>query len=243
MQKKVSKITVLPMPLADVEYDHEFPINVERWRVQLRDAAAGLRIADKTGNVTAAYALEASALAIGSTKTNVANDAVDIFAGPDINTVAADAVGIILAGDDIPQNKYGAYRLQAGDDSTIDLVEANDNVTGYDSAIEAIADLPDLVAGHASLGTVTIINTAAAFEPGTTLLDAAGVTAVYTDAPIVATSDHPFWTMFAAGTWSEEDILHLKGEDVQKGPKYYFSSSSADQYLEIMYWTGHERSS
>ena len=124
----------------------------------------------------------APTLAIGSTKPNVANAEFTHYHAQALKTEPILAAGTALAGSTIPQNLYGAFRFQIGVDETLDLVAATDNVTGYASAVLALAGLPAIEAGHVSVGTVTVFHTdAGGFIPGTTDLDAVGTVVAYAD--------------------------------------------------------------
>ena len=124
----------------------------------------------------------APTLAIGTTNTKVSHVEFTHWHAQAEKTEPALAAGATLTGDTVPQNKYGAFRFEIGADETLDLVPADDNVTGYDSAVLALADLPAVGANHAVVGTFTVINTdVAGFIPGTTALDAGTVTVVYAD--------------------------------------------------------------
>lgn len=127
------------------------------------------------------YVVSKPGLVIGSTKPNVANVAFDFTINGVRYTKAAVAAGTALSGDNVPATKYGAWRLEIGSDGTIDIVEAADNATGYDSAVLATAGLPTVSADHASMGVVTATKSDAVFDPGTTELDAANTTVAYTD--------------------------------------------------------------
>lgn len=129
----------------------------------------------------------AAGLAEGSTAQNVAYDAVDYHINGEEYQLAANAVGVALAGDDIPQAKYGAFALDIDADGTPDLIAAGDNATGYDSAAEALAGLAAPAADHVRLGTVSLVKSDGAFDPGTTGLDDAATTVVYTDGTIGST--------------------------------------------------------
>lgn len=133
------------------------------------------------------------ALAIGTTKTNVASSEFDYWISGVKYTKAAVAAGTILSGDDVPQNTYGAWRLEIASDENIDIVAATANSAGYASAALARAGLPTVSDNHTEVGTVTVINTSAAFDPGTTLLDAAGVTAEYIDSGAMPKIPRQFW--------------------------------------------------
>jgi hypothetical protein len=133
-------------------------------------------------------------LAIGTTPENVANIAFDFQIFGVKCSKDAVAAGTALSGDDVPAATYGAWRLEIRVDGTIDIVEAADNATGYADAELAIAGLPDVSDGHASMGVVTATNSDAVFSPGVTSLAAATVTATYADSQtafqaIVASAD------------------------------------------------------
>ena len=120
-------------------------------------------------------------LGIGTTPQNAATLAVYFRIGGQEYYKAAVAAGTALAGVNIPQSKYGAWRLEIGINGTIDIVPATNNATGQDSAAAAVLDLPVLSSAHASLGVVTAMKSDAVFDPGTTALDAANTTVAYTD--------------------------------------------------------------
>lgn len=127
----------------------------------------------------AAFVKTAPGLAIGTTKTKVANDAFKYeIDGYSYSKAAAET---ILSGDTIPQSKYGAFRLDIDSDGTISIVEASNNSTGYDTPALAIEGLEPESSTAACMGYVTVVNTSGTFVPGTTELDASGVTATYTD--------------------------------------------------------------
>jgi hypothetical protein len=124
--------------------------------------------------------LTGAALAIGSTKPNVANGAFTYYIAGTKYSKSATAAGTAPGNDVIPQNKYGAVALDIGTDGTIDAVEASDNATGYDSAVLAVAGLPAVAASHVRMGYVTAMKSDGAFTFATTDLDAANTTVAYT---------------------------------------------------------------
>jgi hypothetical protein len=127
------------------------------------------------------YVLSLPGLVIGSTVQNVAHVAFDFMIGGAKYARTGLAAGTALAGADVPQDTYGAWRLEIGANGTVDIVEATDNATGYASAVLAVAGLPAVSADHASMGVVTAMNTGGVFDPGVTALDAVTVTATYAD--------------------------------------------------------------
>jgi cell division septation protein DedD len=94
---------------------------------------------------------------------------------------AAVAAGTAPGNDVIPQNKYGAVAFDIGADGTIDVIEAGDNATGYDSAALAKAGLAAAAADHARVLTITAMDTDEAFTFGTSDLDHAGATVAIED--------------------------------------------------------------
>ena len=120
-------------------------------------------------------------LAIGSTAANVANSAFSYRIGSYSYSKAAVAAGTALSGDTLPQNKYGAWRLEIDSDGTITIVEA-DNATGYASAGRAVQALEAESGDNCCMGFITVISTdSGGFVPGTTELDDAALTVTYTD--------------------------------------------------------------
>jgi hypothetical protein len=121
-------------------------------------------------------------LGIGTTKPNVANVAFTyIIAGIEY-TKAAVAAGTALSGDNVPVDLYGAWALDIDAAGTITIAPAADNATGYASAALAAAGLPAVASTKVRMGYVTVISDTGVFDPGTTDLDAAAATDVYTDA-------------------------------------------------------------
>ena len=127
------------------------------------------------------YNFSLPGLVIGSTATAVANVAFDFILAGIRYTKAAVAAGVAPGNDVIPQATYGAVALDIVAAGTVTIAEAADNATGYASAALAIAGIPAVAAGKARMGTVTVIKSDGAFTFGTTDLDAANVTTVYTD--------------------------------------------------------------
>lgn len=228
-------VSTLLMPLANTEYAYAFPEDVERITIQLRDATKVLHFSPKTGKVGVSYLITASALAIGSTKPNVANDACTVSIGGTRAAIAAVVVGTALSGANVPQDKYGAWAVDVTAADVKSITPAADNATGYATAAAAIADIPAVAKDKARLGVVTAISDTGVFDPGTTDLDSAAVTDTYTDADLKDETNYPYLAIKAAGVWNEDDIFDLIDR------AFYFSSPTAGQYLEVMYWTGLHR--
>ncbi|MEE9311619.1 MAG: hypothetical protein V3V10_04325 [Planctomycetota bacterium] len=127
------------------------------------------------------YPVTKTGLAIGSTATAVATGALDFTVAGVRYSKAAVVAGTAPGNDVVPQSTFGAVALDIGVNGTIDAIEAAANATGYASAALAIAGIPVSASGHARLGTVTATKSDGAFTFGTTDLDAANTTVVYTD--------------------------------------------------------------
>jgi len=127
------------------------------------------------------YAITDPGLAVGSSsKAAVANNAFSFRING--NSYSKAAAETALSGDTIPQNKYGAWRLQIATDGTISIVEASNNSAGYNTAALAVTGLSNESSSAACMGYVTAMSTdAAGFVPGTIELDASAVTETYTD--------------------------------------------------------------
>ncbi len=236
-------VDTLIMPLANTEYSYEFPDDVERFRIQLRDSTKTLHIATKIGKVAAHYLITASAMAIGSTPANVANGACTVSIAGARVTIAAVAAGTALSGANVPQDVYGAWALDVTAADVKSITPAADNATGYATAALAIAAIPAVAADKARLGVVTAISDSGVFNPGTTDLDDAAVTDTYTDADLKDETNYPYITLRATGALNEDDIYELGNISGNSGAqrKLYFSVLAAAQFLEVMYWTGRRR--
>lgn len=121
-------------------------------------------------------------LGIGTTKPNVASVAFDYIIAGIRYTKAAVAAGTALSGSNVPEALYGAWALDIDAAGTITIAEGAANATGYASAALAIAGIPAVASTKVRMGTVSVISSSGVFDPGTTNLDAAAVTDVYTDA-------------------------------------------------------------
>ena len=137
------------------------------------------------GNFTGAFVINdaGAGLAIGTSSTSAAQN-VNAFSyniGGNAYPEAA-ATETELSGDTIPQNKFGAWRLEIDVDGTVSIQAASANSTGYATIGLAVQGLPAESSTKAALGYATAINTAAGgFIPGTTALNAGTVTATFTD--------------------------------------------------------------
>ncbi len=133
--------------------------------------------------------LTSSSLGIGAVNTAVATGAFTFFVAGAEYTKAAVAAGTAPGNDVIPVNKYGAVALDIGVDGTIDVIEAGGNAAGYNTADLAIAGIAGVGGGHVRIGTVTAMRTAGGFTFGTTALNDADSTVVYTDTTLTAVYD------------------------------------------------------
>ncbi len=136
------------------------------------------------GNFTGAFVINdaGEGLAIGTSSTSAAKNG-NAFSYNIGGNAYPEAVNTEteLSGSTIPQNKYGAWRLEIDVDGTVSIQAADDNATGYATVGLAVQGLRDESSTKAALGYVTAINTAGTFIPGTTSLSAANVTSTFTD--------------------------------------------------------------
>lgn len=160
--------------------NHETTVSLNKAVVDIDALAA------QVNRIAGTNIVSAPGLAIGSTPTAVATDAFSFRVNGVTYAKAAVAAGTAPGNDVIPTGTYGAVALDIGVDGTLDAVEAAANATGYASAALAIAGIPAAAAGHARVGTVTATKSDGAFTFGTTDLDAANTTVVYTDATVDA---------------------------------------------------------
>lgn len=115
-------------------------------------------------------------LAIGTTAENVANSAFQYRINGVVYLKAADAVGVALSGANVPDAKAGAWALDINEAGIITIIPATDNATGYTTELLARAGVPAIaVADTVRMGVVSILNSGAIFDPGTTALDAVTV--------------------------------------------------------------------
>lgn len=126
----------------------------------------------------AAGILTGAALVKGSTVTAVANGAFTFYIAGVKYAKIADAVGVALTAATTAEDMYGAHAIDIDAAGTITSVPAADNTTGYSTAELAIAAIPGVVATKARMGTVTAIDTGAAFVWATNELATAGTVTV-----------------------------------------------------------------
>lgn len=173
--------------IADIENLHTVITELVADHETSRDAVAEIITNFNTlrNNLAGDYLDSTAALAIGSSKPNVATGAFEFHVNGIEYQKAAVAAGTALSGDNLPTAKSGAWALDIGADGTIDITPAADNATGYADAATAAAAIPAVAADHVRLGYVTVDNASGGdFDPGTTDLDAVGLTVVYTDATL-----------------------------------------------------------
>lgn len=122
-----------------------------------------------------------ASLAIAADTVGVAHLAIEFH----INGAeyAIDGGDLVMAGDNIPTLKYGAFAFEVGVNGTVDIVPATANGTGYTSSVLALAGLPAVAADHTRLGTLVVQNGSAGnFEPGVTALNATDITSTFANA-------------------------------------------------------------
>jgi hypothetical protein len=94
---------------------------------------------------------------------------------------SADSAEVDLTGPAVPAGKYGAWSLKIDEDGTVAVSAANGNVTGYLTPRLALEALNASDSTSSYMGYVTVIKSDGTFTPATTDLDAANVTATFTD--------------------------------------------------------------
>lgn len=125
--------------------------------------------------------LTGAALAIGTTKSSVANGAFNFYINGVKYAKGATAAGTAPNAVTTAQNKYGCQAFDIGADGTIDAISCTNIAAGLNSAVLAYEDLPAVAASHVRIGYVTAMSTdAGGFIWATTLFDDAAVTEAYT---------------------------------------------------------------
>ena len=125
--------------------------------------------------------LTGAALAIGTTKSRVANGAFNFYIAGVKYAKSATAAGTAPNAVTTAQNKYGCQAFDIGADGTIDPISCTNIAAGLNSAALAYADLPAVAASHVRIGYVTAMSTdVGGFVWATTLFDDAAVTEAYT---------------------------------------------------------------
>ncbi|KKN77233.1 hypothetical protein LCGC14_0362110 [marine sediment metagenome] len=128
---------------------------------------------------------------------------IDVFAYSKLSSEVA------LTGDAIPEDKYGAWSLKIDTDGDITVAAADDNVTGYDTPRKALEALDNSDSDSAYMGYVTVMKSDGAFTPDTTALDAANVTATFTDGRFENRS-----TPISALLYGTKLFVHPKPNDI-----------------------------
>ncbi len=188
-------------------------------------------------------------LATGSTNTHVASSAFTYYIGPTLYSKSAVAAGTAPGNDVIPQNKYGAVALDIGADGTIDVIEAANNATGYDSAALAIAGIAAVAYDHVRMGTVTAMKSDGAFTFGTTALNAANTTVAYTNGSLLTlASDGWPTTLFISDADAPTEVSHVAFLDqyllanrVNTGYFHYCDFASIRDWTSTSFFSGESK--
>lgn len=126
------------------------------------------------------FMVSTAGLAIGSTTTAVSSSAFGYVINETAYTKAAVTAGTAPGDDVVPQSTYGAVAFDIHASGTITAVEATDNATGYATAALAVAGIPSADSAKCRMGWITVTKSDGAFTLGTTALNAANTTVVYT---------------------------------------------------------------
>ena len=130
------------------------------------------------------YLLTTAGIGTGTTVDRVAHLAFSyVIAGIQYQKTAEPA-GVTCTADTIPEDLYGAMAFEIAADGTVDPISAAANATGYATPALALAGIPAVAAGHVRLGTVTVMNSDAAYVFDTDSFAGATVTEVYASEPV-----------------------------------------------------------
>ena len=88
---------------------------------------------------------------------------------------------VSLTGNAVPAGKFGAWSLRVATDGTVTVTAAGSNGTGHLTPRIALDALGTSDGSTAYMGYVTVMKSDGVFTPDTTDLDAANVTATFTD--------------------------------------------------------------
>lgn len=125
--------------------------------------------------------LTGAALAIGSTKPNVATKGFFYYINGILYSKGSIVAGTVPGNDVITSAKYGAVAFDIDANGTINAIEATDQAAQqFTSAALAVASLPAVASGFIRMGYVTASKSDGDFTFGTTNLDAANTTVAYT---------------------------------------------------------------
>lgn len=135
---------------------------------------------------------------------------------------------VALTGSAIPQSKFGAWSLKIDTDGTITVAAATDNVTGYDTPRIALEDLESSDSTSAYMGYVTVTKSDGAFTPDTTALDAANVTATFTDGKFENRGEPVRALLYGSDLYVDpkpNDIYELKALQIADRPTAFTGDS------------------
>lgn len=179
------------------------------------------------GNFTGAFVINDAGvgLAIGTSSTSAVKNgnAFSYNIGGDAYPEAVDTE-TELSGDTVPQNKFGAWRLEIDVDGTVSIQAASDNATGYATVGLAVQGLPVESSTKAAMGYVTATNTASGgFVPGTTSLSTGGtVTSTFTDG-WNSKRGRPSWVLL----FDQQLYVEKKSDDVRELKAPYLRKPTA----------------
>lgn len=135
-----------------------------------------------------------------------------------------------LTGSAVPQGKYGAWSLKVDENGDITVAEATQNSVGYLTPRLALEALGSSDSDSAYMGYVTAIKSDGAFTPATTALDAANVTATFTDGMFERRTTPVSALLYGQNlyVWPKpNDIYQFKALQISKRPTALASDSDA----------------
>lgn len=169
--------------------------------VSIAAPTQGAQVACHTEQIASTGIVTGAALGIGTTNTNVANGAFTFDIAGTGYAKTATAAGTAFNAITTVQNKYGAQAFDIGADGTIDPISGTNIATGFNTAAEAAADLPEVAAAHVRMGYVTVMRSnIAGFVWGTTALSDAETTEAYTSSTAY-TKPYNWLCNKSVGTW------------------------------------------
>lgn len=143
---------------------------------------------------------------------------------------SADLTESDLTGSAVPQGKYGAWSLKVDENGDITVAEATENSTGYLTPRLALEALGSTDSESTYMGYVTVIKSDGPFTPATTALDAANVTATFTDGRFEARTTPISALLYGQKlyVWPKpNDIFQLKALQIADRPDPLDSDSDA----------------
>lgn len=137
---------------------------------------------------------------------------------------------VVLTGDTIPQNKYGAWLLKINSSGTITVTAATGNSTGYNTPRLALEALNKSDGDSCFMGYITVISTdSGGFVPSTTDLADSAVTDTYTDGKFELRNTPEAVLLYGTKLYARpkpNDICEIKAPSIADRPTAFSSDTS-----------------